>query len=223
MPTTKKRETETANARLAAAMEDFVQQHPDWEQQLNQIMEDMDSGISKEVEPIIVSLNEFLAEAATEVRCGAIDETEILKRFPQNLYSLVQNLLNSHLSVFHAFAPLCVLYAESRSKAENLIDQIWQQYVIRFNPDRKIECPNNMTDEDMSDLEGALDSFADFCIVRMFHYDAIVQRIKQAANLPNDLCAYIARKIDRDYQELRMNYIIYHIEQLESQEETDNQ
>lgn len=43
------------------------------------------------------------------------------------------------------------------------------------------------------------------------------------ANLPDDLCAHIARQIDRDYQELRMNYMISRLEQTESQEETDNQ
>ena len=189
---------------------------------MDQIMEDVDSDIPEEVEPVLASLSKFLAEAATEVRRGAIEETEIIKLFPQNLHPLIQKLLDSRLKVFHAFAPLCALYAESHFKAENLIDQIWQQYVIRFNPDRRIERPANMTDEDMSDLEGALDAFADFCIVRMFHYDAIVQRIKQTANLPDDLCAYVARKIDRDYQELRMNYIISRLEQMESQEEDTN-
>lgn len=224
MPAARKREKETANERLASAMEAFTQQHPDWEQQLDQIMENADLDIPKEAEPTLASLSRFLAEAAAEVRCRAIEETEILKLFPQNLYPLVQDLLNSRLKIFHAFVPLCALYEENRSKAENLIDQIWQQYVVRFNPNRKIERPNNMTDEDMSDLECALDAFADFCIVRMFHYDAIVQRIKQTAGLPDDLCAYIARKIERDYQDLRMNYIISRLEQMESQEEeTDNQ
>ena len=218
-----KREAVAANEKIRAAMEDFTQQYPDWVQQLNQIAEYSDDGIPEEMKPILTSLTKLLSVACTEIKHRAIEETEFFKFFPQKLHPFVQKLIEPRLRVFHAFAPLCALYGENHAKAENIIDQIWQQYVIRFNPYRKIERPNNMTDADMSNLENALNAFAEYCGVRMLHYDAIIRRIKQEAALPNGLCAYIARKVDKDYQEIRMNYIISRLEDLESRDDDPEQ
>ena len=218
-----KRETVAANEKIRAAMKEFTQQYPDWVQQLNQIAECSGNGIPEEMEPIHTSLTQLLSVACTEIKRGAIEETEFFKFFPQELHPFVQKLIEPRLRVFHAFAPLCALYGENPAKAENIIDQIWQQFVIRFNPYRKIERPNSMTDADMSNLENALDAFAKYCGVRMFHYDAIIQRIKQVAALPDGLCAYIARKVDKDYQEIRMNYIVSRLENLKSQNDDPEQ
>lgn len=218
-----KREAVAANEKIRAAMADFTQQYPEWVQQLNQIAEYSDDGIPEEMKPILTSLAKLLSVACTEIKHGAIEETEFFKFFPQKLHPFVQELIERRLRVFHAFAPLCALYGENHAKAENIIDQIWQQYVIRFNPYRKIERPNNMTDADMSNLENALNAFAEYCGIRMLHYDAIIRRIKQEAALPDGLCAYIARKVDKDYQEIRMNYIVSRLEDLESQDDDPEQ
>lgn len=209
-----KREADVTNGKISSAREAFIQKYPDWIQQLSQIAESTDPDIPKEKEPILTALDKFLFVACTEIKSDAFKETELLDLFPQELHSFVQKLIDVHLKIFRDFAPLHAMYRENRPKAENIIDQIWQQYVIRFNPLRKIECSSGMTDKDLENLEGALDGFAEYCGVRMLHYDAIVRRIKQETNLPNDLCAYIARKIEKDYQEIRMNYIVSRLEDL---------
>lgn len=177
-------------------------------------MDDPDAKISEEMEPTAEAFSKFLSEACAEIKRETIKEAEFFKLFPERFHAALPKLTDSHLQVFRAFVPLRNVYGESPSKAETLIDQIWQQYVIRFNPRRKIERPNGMTDDDMSNLESALNSFAEYCGIRMLHYDAIIQRIKLEINLPDGLCAYIARKIDKDYQELRLNYIVSRLERL---------
>lgn len=219
MAVNSKQEAEAAGGRVAAAMETFIQKFPDWEQRLEQAMADTHADTPEEMKPFIEAWAAFLAEACQAIKNREMGEDELFKLFPQRFHPFIQELIASELRVFHAFSPLCVVYSESRFKAENIIDQIWQQYVLRFNPYRKIERPGSMSDEDMANLEKALDAFADYCCIRMFHYDAIVRRIKQEINLPEGLCDYLARKIDKDYHEICLNYIISRLKHLEDASE----
>lgn len=217
-----RKEVEAANSKAAAALKEFTQHHPNWSQLLDQYANHPDLDISGEMESALKDLSKFLSDTCAEIRSGAITEADLLNLFPQKFHSVIQELAEPYLRIFHALAPLRTVYEESPSKAENLIDQIWQQYVIRFNPRRKIERPNGVTDDDMSTLEGVLNSYAEYCVVRMLHYDAIIYRIKSEANLPDGLCAYIARKIDKDYQNLRLNYIVSQLERFGiPEDETD--
>ncbi len=172
--------------------------------------------------PTARAFAELLTEACDEIKDGTIEESDFYELFPQKFHAAIQKLAEPYLRTFHAFVPLRAVYEDSPARAENLIDQIWQQYVIRFNPFRKIERPSTMTDDDMSKLENMLDAFAEYCGIRMLHYDAIIQRIKEEANLPDGLCSYIARKIDRDYQDLRLNFIVSQLERLSHREEPAN-
>ena len=223
MATNNKKEVETAIGKIAAALEDLTQRYPDWERFLDRYAETPDEGFSEGMEPAGKAFRKFFSEACAEIKHGNVTEAEFLKLFPQRSHSAVQELTEPYLRVFHAFAPLRTVYEESPSKAENLIDQIWQQYVIRFNPRRKIERPSGMTDDDMSNLESVLNAFAEYCVVRMLHHDAIIYRIKSETSLPDGLCAYIARKIDKDHLDLRLNYIVSQLERLGPQEDESDE
>lgn len=214
MAAASKKEVETAMGKITAAKDALIQNYPDWLPFLDEYAEDPDSELLEEMEETGKALAKFLSDACAEIKRGAIGETEFLKLFPEKYHSAIQKLSEPYLRVFRAFAPLQAVYNESRAKAENLIDQIWQQYVLRFNPRRKIERPGGMTDDDMEDLENVLDAYAQYCVVRMLHYDAIIYRIQSEANLSDGLSAYIARKIDTDYQNLRLNYIVSQLERL---------
>lgn len=223
MAVNSKQEAVAAGGRVAAAMEAFTQKFPDWEHRLDQAMADNNADTPEEMKPFIEAWAAFLLEACHAIKNWDIEESAFFKLFPQRFHSSIQELIASELRVFHAFSPLYTVYSESRFKAENIIDQIWQQYVLRFNPYRKIERPGSMSDEDMANLEKALDALADYCCMRMLHYDAIVQRIKQEINLPEGLCDYIARKIDKDYHEICLNHIITRLKHLEDKEDASEQ
>lgn len=219
MAAASKKEVETAMGKITAAMGDFTQSHPDWAQFLDRYVDESDSDFSEDIGPTGKALAKFLSDACAEIRLGAVTEAEFLKLFPEKYHSVIRELSEPHLRIFRAFAPLQAVYEESPAKAENLIDQIWQQYVIRFNPRRKIERPGGMSDDDMANLEGVLNAYAEYCVVRTLHYDAIIYRIQSEANLSDGLSAYIARKIDMDYQNLRLNYIVSQLERLGPQED----
>lgn len=219
MAAASKKEVETAMGKIKTAMEGLTQNYPEWIQLLDKYVEEPDSEFPEELEATRRALAKFLSDACAEIKRGAIGETEFLKLFDEKYHSAIQKLSEPYLRVFRAFAPLQAVYDESPAKAENLIDQIWQQYVIRFNPRRKIERPGDMTDDDMANLEGVLNSYAEYCVVRTLHYDAIIYRIQSEANLSDGLSAYIARKIDTDYQNLRLNYIVSQLERLEPPED----
>lgn len=219
MAAVSKKEAETIIGKLKAALEEFTRNHPDWIQFLDRYADESDSDLLEEIGPTGEALAKFLSDACAEIRSGAVTEAEVVKLFPEKYHAAIQELSEPYLRVFHALAPLQAVYQESPAKAENLIDQIWQQYVIRFNPRRKIERPTGMSDDDMANLEGVLNSYAEYCVVRTLHYDAIIYRIQSEANLSDGLSAYIARKIDKDYQNLRFNYIVSQLERLGPQED----
>lgn len=211
-----KKELETTIAKFQTMLKNLNNKYPDVIENLAQCAENPEAEIPEHIQPSIKELDKLVRDACVEIRRENLDEEEFIALFPENIQAEIQKLAEPRLRVFHAFTPLRNLYRESPSRAEYLVDQIWQYYVIRFDPDRRIERPSGITDDDMSKLEGVLDSFAEFCIARTLHYNGMLKKIKELSNMPDGLCEYIARKVDKDYQELRMNYLI---EQLYNREE----
>lgn len=214
MATSNRKETVSTVEKTQAALDALGQKYPGWVDMLSRFAENPKEQLSKDQIPIGKAFSQFLYDACIEIKQGNMEEADFLSLFPKEFNSAIVQLTMPFLQSFRAFKPIHSLYRESPSKVENLIDQIWQQFVLRFNPYRKFERPSGMTNEDMANLERALDSLADFCSVRMLHYDGIVQRVKRETGAPDELCAYVARKIDKDYFELRMNYIVSTLERL---------
>lgn len=214
MITPRRKEPGAALAKIRDTMQKLTQNDPDWMALFDGPVGGSGEEVPPEMEQVAKDVSDFLQGACDEIIAGNLGETEFLDLFPAGIRPAVRKMTDSRLRVFHAFAPLRTVYGENPSKAEALVDQIWQNYVVRFNPFRKFECPGDATDEDMSALEEVLDSFADFCVVRTLHYEGIFHRIKELSGLSDRLCSYIARRVESDYSELRLNYIVFKLDEL---------
>lgn len=102
---------------------------------------------------------------------------------------------------------------ESLTQIKYMLDIIWEQYVIRFNPELKIEPFGNLKEEEISEIETTLEALAFFCVVRTFSYEGIVSALKYQLELSDELTEHIAKRIDRDYRELQINFLIKKMDQ----------
>ena len=93
-----------------------------------------------------------------------------------------------------------------------MIDEIWQHNTIRRNPGYVVE-PTKSVKLDISEKEInefilTLNAIVDHCISRLLNYEGMTSVIQIQMGISEELSEYIARKIDRAYDELRINYLI---------------
>lgn len=166
-------------------------------------------------ESTIDAFYDVLELAYTGIKEGAFCEKDVLDLFSDELKTHVSRFLTSRLKLFKDFAILRTLEKEKKAKAEVLVDTIWKQFVIRYNPNFEIVDMDGVSEDEISGLMDALDFLSEYCVSRTLTYDAIVDEVKDQTDLSQEMCDYIARKIDRDYSELRLNYIVKRLRLLE--------
>ena len=145
------------------------------------------------------------------------EENYVYEIFGDDVKVYLMQMLKSRVQLFNDFAVLRFLEKEKIITAQYLIDMIWKEFIVRYNPNFEIIDIDGVTAEAVSSCMDALEFLSDSCIRNMFSYDAIVSKVKDTTGLSSELCNYIAQKINGDFGELRANYIIkrlYTIEKL---------
>ena len=72
-----------------------------------------------------------------------------------------------------------------------------------------------MNEEDYKTVSVQLDRFVDRCISRQLHTTAIIIDLKEESHLSQEICKYIVDKFEKDYNQIRLNYIIYRLSSCE--------
>lgn len=193
-------------------IEGIKNQNPNWEETVEQYFSDpaKQNPAPKAIEDFYHSLDWVYAEA----KDNDVLLNQALVFFPENMRALAEKMLNNRLNRYRAFKPIRNIQEEHKSSFEPFIDSIWAQYVIRFNPAFSVseEFRNkfNLSEEDAEAFMRSLDNLAMYCVSNLLNYDAILDTVAERTGLDKDsvYVNYIARKIDKDYTDLRLNYIV---------------
>ena len=189
--------------------EHFKKQYPNWESVLKSYFAEGENGTDT------VAINEFwrifnlLWEEIKLEQCS-LDEAS--KLFGADFEPEMERLLRGRLRPFFACALVRRNEKEKRIQLEDLIDELWQQCVVRRNPsyqfNQKLTEELTASQEELEEFTSTLSAIVGHCISRLLNYDGMVFTIVKQTGISKELSQYIARKIDRDYEELRCNYII---------------
>ncbi len=119
--------------------------------------------------------------------------------------------INATLRTYHSFDSLRKLEIEDIYKAKRCVDQIWESYILRYNPYFSNPEGALLNDDEYRCVAKEIDRITDLCIEHNFHILAIIKQFQDKSGLSNELCRYISQKIDEDFEKLKLNYIIFNL------------
>ena len=99
----------------------------------------------------------------------------------------------------------------------NLIDLLWPQYIVKRNPAFKLDKSRysfHVSEEEIEEFVITLAAIVDHCISTLLNYEGMIYIIRRQTGLSEEMSSYIARKIERNYEELRINFIIKRLTKL---------
>lgn len=146
--------------------------------------------------------------------CNIIKENDVQEDTIQDIFSqrriapLAQKLINQRLYHYNKFEYLRKTERENPFKARQIFDLLWTQYVLRIKKQGSFDPPFPMDEDTYKTLAVELDTFTDFCVSRQMHIDSIFEQLKDISQLSHDLCTYISQTIDKDFEKLKLNYLI---------------
>lgn len=197
------------NEQVQKNVNHFKEQFPDWENMLKSYLTDGSNDIDSAAVEGFWKLINLLCEAIKDEQCS-LDEAS--KLFGADLQKELDRLFHSRLRPFFSCGLVRRNEEEKRIQLEDLIDEIWQQRIVRRNPNYQFEQKSieglTASTEELGEFVTTLSAIVDHCVSRLLNYDGMVYTIARQTRISQELSQYIARKIERDYEELRCNYII---------------
>lgn len=150
--------------------------------------------------------------------------TATLKKIEQTisndlLFNELKQWADTSLGAYYATEALRILEIEDYDLAVRLIDCIFEEAVVRFNPDidEKYEEFGLKSEDAILDIISVLLSLCEFTVKRSLYTDAIYETIYRNTRLSKKMCRYITNKINKNYEEIRMKLILEKLYPLESE------
>ena len=197
------------SVKVQNVVDELSKKFPDWQ---NSIYTYLVKDAEIEDETLLEEFWLTIGSLCDLVRSNECEFEEVIKLFKDELQGEIRNLLNNRLRPYFACAFIRKFEKENRNQLESLVDEIWQQNTIRRNPGYVVDPIKSVRldipEKEINEFILTLNAIVDHCISRLLNYDGMVSVIQIQTGISEELSEYIARKIDRAYDELRINYLI---------------
>ena len=122
----------------------------------------------------------------------------------------LKEYIDGLLSGYYAAEPLRIMEKKDYGNAVRLIDAIFEQYILRLNPEfiDSYEEYEFQMQKDFREVTYLLDSLVGFLVKRSLSKQAMVDAIYANIRLSRDLCRYIADLADRSFDRIQMKLIV---------------
>jgi len=129
------------------------------------------------------------------------------------LYDNLRDYIKKSLRTYYIAAPVRALDALDAEKASTVMKEMFDSAILRFDIDiiDKYEDYGFSSQEALTDFLNMLDSFCSYMVERNFCRSSIEKYAKYNMRFSSKLCKQIASIIDRNFQQLKINYIIDHL------------
>lgn len=190
-------------------LDELTKKYPDWQSSIyTYLAEDAEIEDDALMEEFWLTVSS-LCDLIRSNQCGL---EEVIRLINDELQDEIRDLFENRLRPYFACAFIRKFEKENRNQLEALIDEIWQQNTIRRNPGYIVDPLKSVRldipEQEVNEFIITLNAIVDHCISRLLNYDGMVSVIQIQTGMSEELSEYIARKIDRAYDELRINYLI---------------
>lgn len=185
------------------------QRDPEWENGLDSILEGTEDEGSAE---LVSQFWRCMNDVCEQIRSGSCTIDDVVAELKPASQGKVTRLLKKRLRPYFACAFIRNTEDEMHVQIQSLIDELWRQHVIRCNPVYSVKIEDyarlGITKEMAEEFSLTLSALVDHCISRLLSFEGMVGVIIYQTGISTDIAEYIARRIERDSDELRMNYLI---------------
>lgn len=182
--------------------------NPEWDSIIYDFYEE-DKKVPKEDEEILKTFSRFIDAFVQEVKEKGISQEKAFEIYKNLKCSQVINVFAfAQLRLFWACIPINELEKQDYYAVEQVLDIIWNQYVLRFSGKELYKRQYPITVQEFQELCKALDRFVDDCVQKQLSAKAIYTRLQSEADLAPNVCQYLVDKFEQDWTELKLNYII---------------
>ena len=192
------------------ALDELTLQNPNWDIEVSEYLKS-DKETGKES---FDQLSEILLQIVSQIRDKKMTKTDLLQLLGEyQQYTSFNHMMNfvwNRISIYADYSLLRDMCQSDKYMAQKIVDIIWDEKIYRFNPyftwkeKIKIDGDDLMYNNLMSRLEKYVIKSIRFSLT----YDAMVESLKKDSDMPEEMCRYIAKKIDENMKELKINYIL---------------
>lgn len=180
----------------------------------------LDTYLKQELEEIDVEeaypYNDLFSEFINAYKEDVIDnKTSILNQIEKLinndlLLNCLKSYVNKLLNAYHAINPLRVLEVQNREKAIELVGLVFEQVILRYNPDAKNKYKEFGLEKESEfvDIAGVLNSLSTFIVVQNLHREAMTEVIRLNTRLSKEISEYIAESVDKNFESLKSKIIL---------------
>ena len=196
--------------KLQNEIENLTKEIPNWDIIVDNALNHEQTNDEEMQKGVLDRFTELLNTIVKQANEKNIPMNDVLSLFKDYKCSqFVSVFIKRKMKLFGGFKALRDLEQKDLFKAKYCIDLIWSSYVVRFDPYLDIPSQSPISnEEDFVSVASSLDSFADMCVVRQLSASAICKELKEETGLSDDLSHYITDKIDKDFEKIKMNYIV---------------
>lgn len=181
----------------------------DWKTKLDAYLKNEDVELDRKCKDCI---EDFLQSCMEEIKDNQVSRLQKVEKKIDNdlLYKNLKKYIDDALCIFYAFAPLRALGAVNSQEACEMMGQVFDCAVLRFHPNIMQEYEKYHFDNanSFADFLNAQDGLCSYMIEKNMHYDVMKSFVYMQTRLPKELCEKLVDMVDKNFNELRMNYII---------------
>ena len=191
------------------ALDELNCNNPNWDMEVLEYLEN-DKGEGKES---FNKLTEILLQIVNKIRDQKMtkdDLKHILSDYQQyKSFDYIFRYIWNKISIYADYSLLRDMCQSDKYMAQRIVDIIWDEHIYRFNPymiwTEKIKIDD---DSIYKNLAIRLNKYVIRSVRYSLTYDAMVESLKTDSELSDEICRYIAKKIDENMKELKINYIL---------------
>ncbi len=185
-------------------------EYPNWDELIVETLNN-ESGDDRGVD-VLEKFTSILKKVIEMLKNEDVHIDDVEKLFePYKCKEHAIKFINVILRTYNSFDALRKLEKDDIYKAKKCVDQIWESYILRYNPYFDNQESVLLNENEYKNVAREIDRITDLCLEHNFHVFAISKQFEDKSGLSTELCGYISKKIDEDFEKLKLNYIIYNL------------
>lgn len=181
----------------------------EWKSKLDGFLKDETIVLSDEEKTEIIKFLNSCKEEMIEENASNMQEVEALIN-NDLVYKNICAYIDGQLRPYYAAAALRALVVKDEDKVEKDIKEIFDRAILRYSPQimQDYEKYGFSNDDSFIEFLNVLDSMCTVIVERNFHIEAIEVFLYANIRLPQKICKQMARIIDKNFESMKLNYII---------------
>lgn len=155
--------------------------------------------------------NDFINEVVKIYKTEELD-FEMLKKLVNNdlAYKNIIGFVEYLLVDYIVMKPLRRIEKENMMKAKNLLFDIMENYIIRFNDkfSSGFECYSFESEEEFENVLVTMDALTDKYVEHHYTEEAVVRKFMNDTGLGEELSQYYAKLFEKGYHQIQINLLL---------------